>query len=90
MVIILYGCVIIFVQNAQFDQFPDALMRQIRVDSPGAETKKRRDLVHVSGLSALQDQGYGRSLFRADQVLLHTGDRQQGRDGHVVLVHAAV
>ena len=90
MVIVLYGRVIIFVQNTQFDQLPDALMCQIRVDSPCAEAKERRDLMHVSWLAALQDQGYGCSLFRADQVLLHTGDRQQGRDGHVVLVHAAV
>ena len=46
--------------------------------------------MHVSGLAALQDQGYGGALFRADQVLLHAGDRQQGGDSHVVFVHAAV
>ena len=81
---------IILVQNTEFDQFPDALVREVGIDGSGAESEERRDLVHVPGLAALQNEGYSGALFRADQMLLYAGDRQQGRDGHVVLVHATV
>ena len=61
---------IVLVKNAQLDQFADALVRKIGVDRPRAETKQRRDLMHIPGLSALQDQGYGCALLGLHQVLL--------------------
>ena len=56
LVIILHGCVVILVEDAQLDQLADALVRQIRVDRAHAEAEERRDLVDVPGLAALQDQ----------------------------------
>ena len=71
MVVVFYRSVIILVENAQLDQFPDALVGQIGVDRPRAEAEQGRDLVHVPGFAALQDQGYGCALFSQHQVLLY-------------------
>ena len=90
LVIILHGCVVILVQDAQLDQLADALVRQVRIDRAHAEAEERRDLVDVPGLAALQDQRHGGALLRAHEVLLHAGHCEQGGDGHMVLVHAPV
>ena len=89
-IVILDRCVIILVQNSQVDQFPYALMGQVGTDGPGAEAQKGRHLVDIPGLAALQDQGDGCAPLGQDQVLLHAGNRQQGRDGHMIFIHAAV
>ena len=44
----------------------------------------------VPGLGALQNDGDGGALFRSDQMLLQGADRQQGRNGHMVFIHAPV
>ena len=90
MVVVLHGRVIILVQDAQLDQFPDALVGQIGVDRPRAKTQQSCNLMHISGLSALQDQGDGCALLGLHQVLLNAGNRKQRGDRHVVLVHASV
>ena len=70
MVVVLHGCVVVLVKDAQFDQFSDAFVRQIGIDGPRAEAEQGRDLVYVSGLAALQDQGDSRALLGLHQVLL--------------------
>ena len=89
-IVVLDGCVVILVQDSQIDQFSYALMCQIGADCPGAEAQKGGHLVHVPGLAALQDQGDGSAPFCLHQMLLDTGDCQQGRNGHMVFIHAAV
>ena len=89
-VIVFDSCVVVLVEHAQLDHLADALVRQVRIDRAHAEAEERRDLVDVPGLAALQDQRHGRALLRAYKVLLYAGDREQGGDGHMVLVHAPV
>ena len=47
-------------------------------------------MVHIARLCAFEDDGDRGALLRAHQILLHGGDRQQRRDGDMVLIHAAV
>ena len=47
-------------------------------------------MVDIPGLGALQDHGDSGALLGPHQILLQGGHRQQGRDGHMVLVHAPV
>ena len=65
-------------------------MRQVRTDCPGSKAQKGGHLVNIPGLPALQDQGDSRTSLCLYQMLLDTGDCQQGRDGHVVFIHAPV
>ena len=82
--------VIVLVQHADIDQLRDALMSQIRIDGTGTESKQRRDLMNVSRLRTLQDQRNGRSLLRADQMLLDRRYREKRRNRNMVLIHATV
>ena len=81
---------IILVQDACVDHLRDALMGKVRIDRAGTKAHQAGDLVHVSGLSALQNQRDGGSLLRAYQMLLHAGDCKERRDRDMVLVHASV
>ena len=80
----------VLVEEALLDTLFDALMGQVRVDRPGAVPEEGREVVDTAGLRTLEDDGDGGPLLRADEVLLHRRDSQQRRDGHVVLVDAAV
>ena len=80
----------ILVQKTKGHQLLHALLGEIRVDGLGAVAQERREVVDVPGLRALQDHGHGGALFRPNQILLQGGDRQQGGDGNMVLVHTAV
>ena len=76
--------------RAVFAQFTDPLMRQVRVDRPGAEGNQQRQLVDIPRLSAFEHHGNRRPLLDADQVLLQRGNRQQRRNRQVFRVHAPV
>ncbi len=80
----------VLVEEAFSDTLFDALVREIRVDCAGTVAEKRREVVDTSGLGTLEDDGDSGPFLRADEVLFHRGDSQQRRDGHMVLVDAAV
>ena len=65
-------------------------MRQVRMNRTGAEAQKRCHLVHIARFAGLQNDGDLRALFGPDQMLLHGGYRQERRNRHMVLIHAAV
>ena len=80
----------VLVQHPQGHQLLHALLGQIGVDGLGAVAQEGGEVVDVPRLRALQDHGDGGALFCPHQVLLQSGDRQQGGDGHVVFVHPPV
>ena len=90
LVVIRDGSMVILVQQSEVDEFGNAFVGQVGVHGPYAEAQKGRDLMHVPGFAALQDQGHRRPLPGLHQVLFHGRHRQQRRDRHMVLVHAAV
>ena len=47
-------------------------------------------MVHLSWLARLQNQGQGGTFFRPHQVMVNRRDSQQGRQGHMGLIHAPV
>ena len=47
-------------------------------------------MVYLSGFSGFQDQCDSGSLLGAYQILVQGGYGQQGRNGHMVLIHASV
>ena len=81
---------VILVHETEVDELGNAFVGQVWVHGPHAEAQKSRDLMHVPGFAALQDQGHRRPLPGLHQVLLHGRYRQQRRDRHMVLVHATV
>ena len=89
-VIVVNGHIQILIEHILFDQFFDGFMCQIRVDRNSAVSEKGREMMHIPGFPALQDNGNGSPLFRPDEILFHGGYRQQGGDRHMVLVHAAI
>ena len=82
--------VVVLVQQAVGDEAVDGLIDQIGVDGPGSVAQEGGEVVDLPGLGGLQHDGHRGALLGADQVLLDGRDRQQGRDGHVVLVHPPV
>ena len=89
-VIIVDGCVQVFVQQAQGNQFFDTFVGQIRIDGPDAEAQDTGCLMDIPDLPALQDQGDCRPFPGMDKMLLYGGNRQQGRNGDMVLIDAPV
>ena len=72
------------------DQVLDGLEGQIRVDRRRAEADEHRDVVHLAGVAALDDQRDGGALLGADEVVVHGRDGQQRRDGRPGVVGVAV
>ncbi len=57
-----------------------AFQHQVRVHRAGAVAQQQRDVVHLAGVTGLDDQrDLGPGLL-PDQVLVHGGGEQQGRD----------
>ena len=69
-VVIIYCCVIIFVQHLGLDQVMHRLLGQIRVDGTGAKAQQGCEVMYLSRLAALQDQGHGSTLLGLYQMLL--------------------
>ena len=89
-VIVGHGGIEVLVQQSFVDEFGDTLVGQVGVHRPGAVAQQGGHLVHVPGFPALQNDGDRRALSRLDEVLLQDRHRQQGGDGHVVLIHPPV
>ena len=89
-VIIVDGCVQVFVQQAQGNQFFDTFVGQVGIDSPDTETQDTGCLMDIPDLPAFQNQGDCCPFSGMDQMLLYGGNRQQGRNGDMVLINASV
>ena len=64
-------------QFALADQVFDRLEGQIGIDRGGTEADQHRDVVHLAGIPALDDQRHLEALLGAHQMVVHRGDRQQ-------------
>ncbi len=89
-IVILHCCVVILIQHSAVDLLADRLQSQIRVDRAGAVAQKRRKMMDLSRFPGFQHDGKGGALLRLYEMLMDSGDCQQGRDGHMVLIHAPV
>ena len=89
-VVIIHCCIVILIQHIALDQLLDGILCQIRVDSAGTITKQCSKMVYFSGFAGLQDQCDSGSLLGAYQILVQGGYGKQGRNGHMVLIHASV
>ncbi len=76
-VIVLQGCVIIFIQQVLVNQFRDAFMSQVWIDGSGTKAKDGRTLMHVTRLAGFQDQGHLGALLSGDQVCFDRRYSQQ-------------
>ena len=56
-IVITHGRMRLFVQHIAVHHVTDALMRQIRIDGRCAKAQQQRELMHISGLAALQHDG---------------------------------
>ena len=89
-VVIIHCRVIILVKQMGSHQLPDSLLGQIGIDGAGAVAEQGRELVHLSGLAALQNQGHAGPLLGGNQMLVQARHSQQGGNRHMVLIHAPV
>ena len=89
-VVIIHCSIVIFVQHIALDQLADGILCQIRVDSAGTITKQCSKMVYFSGFTGLQDQCDSGSLLGAYQILVQGRYGKQGRNRHMVLIHASV
>ena len=90
MVVIVNGCIVIFVQHMGIDQLMDGIQCQIRVDCTCTISQKCCEMMYLSRLTGLQDQGKGCAFLCFYKVLMYCGNSQQGRDRHMVLIYATV
>ena len=55
-VVVLHGCIVIFVQQAFVDELADGLMCQIGIDGAGTVAQQSGKVVHLARLCTFQDQ----------------------------------
>ena len=72
------------------DHVFDALEGEVRVDGAGPVAHEQCHVVHLAGITALDDQAHLRALLLADEVVVHGRSDQQRRDGRFHLVAVAV
>ena len=89
-IVIVYRRIIILIQHMVFDQFLHTLLRQIGIYRTGTKAEQCCKMMHLSGLRRLQYHRHTGTLFRLHQMLIQRRYRQQGRDRHMVLIHAPV
>ena len=89
-VVIIHCSIIIFVQHIALDQLLDGILCQIRVDSAGTIAKQCSKMVYFSGFAGFQDQCDSGPLLGAYKILVQGRYGKQGRNGHMVLIHASV
>ena len=77
-------------QQALADHFFDRGVSQVGVDRHRAIADQHGKMMHFARLARFDHQADLGARAVADQVMVQAGDRQQGRDGGVVLVDAAV
>ena len=72
------------------DHLVDGLEDHVRVDRVGAVAEQCRDVVHLAGVTGLDDQTDPGAGLLPDQVVVHGRGQQQRRDRRVTLVGLAV
>ena len=90
MIIILHSRIVILIQHVIVDQFTYGLQRKIGIHRAGSVSQKRREVMDLSRLSGFQDDRQGSAFLGLDKMLVHGGNGQQRRYGHMVLVDAPV
>ena len=90
MIVIINGCVIVLIQHMCIDQLMNRIQCQIRIDCTCTISEECCEMMYLSRLTGLQDQGKGSALLCFYKMLMYCGNRQQGRDRHMVLIHTAV
>ena len=90
LVVVIHGGVVILVQQTLVDELGNGVVGQIGVDGAGTVAQQGGKVVHLVGLGTLKDEGHGRALLGADEVLGHGRNGQQAGDGNMVLVNVAV
>ena len=90
MIVIINGCIIVLIQHMCVDQLMDRIQCQIRIDCACSISEKCCEMMNFSWLTGFQDQGKGRALLCFYKMLMYCGNRQQGRDRHMVLINTAV
>ncbi len=58
----------------------ERLEGQVRIDGAGAVADEQGEVMHLARLAALEDQADLGARALADQVMMHPGDGEQGRD----------
>ena len=77
-IVIIVDCrVVILVDDSLVDHLSNALVCKVRIDRTRTESEQSCHLVNVTGLAALDDEGYGRSLSCLDQMLLNCGNSEE-------------
>ena len=89
-VVLAGGVVVDADQQALFDHVVEGLERQVGVDARATVADERAEVVHFARFAGLEDEADLGALAFADQVVVQAGDGEQGRDGGVVTVDAAV
>jgi hypothetical protein len=77
-------------QVAGGDEVLDALEGQVGVDRRGAVADEQRHVVHLAGVTGLDDQADPGAGLLPDEVVVHRRGEQQRRDGRHVLGRVAV
>ena len=65
-------------------------MRQIWIDRTGTITKKCRKMMYLPRFTSFQNNRHRCSLLRTDQMLLQSGQRQQGWHCNMILIDSPV
>ena len=72
------------------DHVLDALEGEVRVDRASAVADQQCHVMHLTRVTALDDQAHLGALLLADQMVVHCSCQQQRRNGRVDLVAVAV
>ena len=72
-VVILNGCVVIFLDHALFNQLMDRIECQIRVDCAGTVAEQCCEMMYLARLTGFQNDRKRSSLFRFYQMLVNSG-----------------
>ena len=75
---------------ARGDHLFDDGAGHVGIDGAGAESQQAAEVVHFARLGALHDQAAAGAQAFADQVVMHSADGQQRRQGRLLLTDLAV
>ena len=89
-VVLAGGVVVDADEQALLDHVVEGLERQVGVDTRTTVADERAEVVDFARFAGLEDEADLGALALADQVVVQTGDGEQGRDGSVVTVDAAI
>jgi len=77
-------------EESLLDHVVERLVCHIGVDRLGAVSEQEAEVVHLAGFSRLDDESDAHPIAVADEVVMESCRGEEGRDGRVVAVEAAV